>query len=129
MPESLGWFGYLRGNLWNFAYLKVAYQDMYNKEHTKGKSLWGKLTLMPQKFPKLKEASLYYAQTDVNQVDLKNWRNEQAEVSGRLVYGYNDSYNVICKYSEYYTDLNADGVIRGKDEIVESITFGVEFQF
>ncbi len=129
LPQSLGWFGFLRGNLWNLGHLKVAYQDMYNKENTKGKSLWGKLTLMPEKFPRLKEASIYYAQTDVDRVNFKELRNEQAQISGRVVYGYNDSYNVICKYTEYYKDQNADGLIRGKDEIVESIVFGVEFQF
>ncbi len=129
IKASLGWFGYLRLNVGNLAYIKVAYQDMYSKESITGKSLWGKLTIMPEQFPKLKEASLYYAQTDVERIDLKTLRNVNASVSGRLVYGYNDYYNLIAKYTEYYTDSNGDGIIHGKDEINESITFGVEFQF
>jgi hypothetical protein len=129
LGSSLGWFGYLKGNIGNFAYLKVAYQDMYNQGHSQGKSLWGKLTFMPEKFPQLKEASLYYAQTDVDRIDWKNLRNGNAQVSGRIVYGYNDYYNLICRYKEYYTDLNGDGVISGRDETVESLTLGIEFQF
>jgi hypothetical protein len=129
IKPSLGWFGYLKGNIANFAYLKVAYQDMYNDSNTKGKSLWGKLTLMPDKFPKLKEASLYYAMTDVDSIDIHNLRNENAEISGRIVYGYNEYYNIIGKYTQYYKDVNGDGIISGKDETVDSISFGVEFQF
>lgn len=129
MKSSVGWFGYLKGNIANFAYLKVAYQDMYNDGVNKGKSLWAKLTFMPEKFPKLREASLYYAQTDVARVDWKNLRNSAAQINGRIVYGYNDSYNLICKYREFYQDANGDGVIEGKDEIIESLSIGIEFQF
>ncbi|MDD4223115.1 MAG: hypothetical protein PHD87_00815 [Candidatus Cloacimonetes bacterium] len=129
LSSSLGWFGYLKGNIANFAYLKVAYQDMYDHGLSKGKSIWAKLTLMPEKFPKLREASLYYAQTDVDRVDFKNWRNPQAQINGLIVYGYNDTYNLICKYREYYQDANGDGVIEGQNEIVESLSVGIEFQF
>jgi len=126
---GLGWFGYLRANIANFAQIKVAYQDMFGEEQAKGKSLWGKLTFMPARFPKLKEASLYYAQTNVDSIDFVELRNVNAQVSGRLVYGYNDYYSIVCKYTEYYNDANADGRIRGSNEVIESVTFGVEFQF
>jgi hypothetical protein len=84
---------------------------------------------MPEKFPKLREASLYYAQTDVDRLDLKNWKNTSAELNGLIVYGYNESYNLICKYREFYQDANGDGIIAGQDEIIESLSLGIEFQF
>lgn len=129
LESSLGWFGYLKGNIANFAQLKVAYQDKFNAEVAKGKSLWAKLSFMPEKFPKLREASLYYAQTDVDRLDLKNWKNTSAELNGLIVYGYNESYNLICKYREFYQDANGDGIIAGQDEIIESLSLGIEFQF
>jgi len=129
IKASIGWFGYLKVNIANFAYLKCAYQDLFGDESIPGKSLWAKLTFMPEKFPRLREASLYYAQTDVAELDLKYPRNTNSRVTGRIVYGYNDYYNLICRYAEIYTDLNGDGKIRGSEETVETITFGVEFQF
>lgn len=128
VKPGLGWFGYLKGNIGRIGYLKVAYQDLYGDELKHGKSLWGKLTIMPGRLPKLKEASLYYAQTDVDKVDWKNLRCVNAEISSRLVYGYSDNLNLVLKYSEYYSDLNADGLILGRDEVVEAVNFGVEFQ-
>lgn len=129
IKSSLGWFAYLKVNIANFAHVKLAYQDMVSGDQTLGKSLWGKLTVMPERLPRLREASIYYAQTDVTDLDLKYPRNANSQIAGRLVYGYNDIYNLICKYQEFYTDLNADGRIKGADEIVESVTFGVEFKF
>ncbi len=129
LTPSVGWFGYLRGGIEKLGYLKVAFQDMYGDQLTQGKSLWGKLTLMPNKIPNLKEASFYYAQTDVDSISFKTLRTANARVSGRLVYGYNDNYSLILRYSEYYSDLNADGLISGKNEVVEAVNVGIEFQF
>ncbi|NLN84838.1 MAG: hypothetical protein GX135_01890 [Candidatus Cloacimonetes bacterium] len=129
LTSSLGWFGYLKANIANFAYMKVAYQNMFGDDVVKGKSLWAKLSFMPEKFPRLKEASIYYAQTDVNKMDLRNWRNPNSQINGRIVYSYSDNYNLVCRYREYYRDVNGDGEIKGKDEIIESLSLGIEFQF
>lgn len=125
----LGWFGYLRGGLGKLGYLKVAYQDMYGDSLTTGKSLWGKLTLLPEGLPKLKEASIYYSQSDVQRIDLTNLRSTNAQLSGRFVYGLSDTYDFVLRYSEHYSDLNSDGKIRGRDETIESFNLGVEFEF
>ncbi|MFO8145042.1 MAG: hypothetical protein R6T89_04885 [Candidatus Syntrophosphaera sp.] len=124
-----GWFGYLKANVTDIGHIKAAYQDMFGGRRSRGKSLWCKITAMPAKLPKLKEASLYYAQTNVDRIDLKEFRNVNSQLSGRLVYGYNEYYSLVCKYTEYYTDLNSDGKIRGEDEVVESIILGIDFQF
>jgi hypothetical protein len=50
-------------------------------------------------------------------------------VDGRVAYGLSESTYLIGKYSERYVDANANNVIKGKDEIIKSMTFGVEFKF
>jgi hypothetical protein len=129
IKASTGWFGYLKANLANVAYIKMAYQDMYGEQVDTGKSLWGKLTATPQMIKGLKEASVYYSQLNVPYVDFKHLRNENSQLAARIVYKVTDTADLICKYTEYYNDLNADGRIRGKDEIIETFTFGVEFGF
>ncbi|MDZ4181736.1 MAG: hypothetical protein U1B83_02575, partial [Candidatus Cloacimonadaceae bacterium] len=126
---TFGWFGYIRANIYNMVLLKLAYQDMYGTRMTTGKSLWAKLSLTPEVLPRLKEASVYYGQTNVPWINFRYPRNTSAQVVGRLSYGISDRTNLVGKYTEHYTDLNDDGRIKGKDEIIEVITFGVEFEF
>ena len=127
--SSMGWFGYIRASLWDTIYFKAAYQDMYGKDMTTGKSLWGSLTANPRSVLNLKEAGLYYSQTHVPYIDFKNLRNTSSHVNGKLVYGLSAGANLVGRYSETYTDINGDGKIKGKDEVVSSLAFGVEFQF
>ncbi|MFA7030316.1 MAG: hypothetical protein WC179_08585 [Candidatus Cloacimonadaceae bacterium] len=129
VTSSLGWFGSLKANLGNFAYLRVTYQDMYNDSKTKGKSLWGELTVIPNIIPKLQEASIVYGQSNVDYISFDTLRNENAEIGGKIVYNLSSAFNLALRYSEYYRDLNRDGKIKGNDEIIESMSLGVEFQF
>lgn len=129
IDPSLGWFGFLRANLYDTVFLKVAFQDMYGDDSFMGKSLWGSVTVNPRITPKLKEATIYYSQTNVNYINFKYPRNFNAHVLGRLVYSISENTDLVGRYSEYYNDLNSDGIIKGKDEVLEVITFGVEFTF
>lgn len=129
VESSLGWFGYLRADLFNFMSAKIAYQDMYGKNTNLGKSLWGSITVNPAMVPKLKEATIYYSQTNVNYLNFKYLRNDNSHILGRLVYAISENANLVGRYSEFYTDINGDGRIKGSDEIMETLTFGVEFQF
>jgi hypothetical protein len=129
VTSSLGWFGSLKANLGNFAYLRVTYQDMYNDSKTKGKSLWGELTVIPNIIPKLQEASIVYGQSNVDYISFDTLRNENAEIGGKIVYNLSSSFNLALRYNEYYRDLNRDGKIKGNDEIIESMSLGIEFQF
>jgi len=129
VQPTMGWFGYLQAELWEMIYLRAAYQDMYGKDMVAGKSLWTKLGITPKKIPKLKQATLYYSQTNVDYINLRSLRNHQAHVVGELIYGIADNANLIGRYSEHYTDINNDGRIRGKEEIQEILSFGVEFTF
>ncbi|MDP2173464.1 MAG: hypothetical protein Q8J62_06790 [Candidatus Cloacimonadaceae bacterium] len=129
ISPTMGWFGSVRANLGNIVVFKLAYQDMYGKDNSTGKSLWAKASLSPDLVPKLQEASIYYAQVNVPWINYLQPRNHSAQVVGRLAYGISDNANLVGKYSERYTDLNDDGIISGKDEIVEMLSFGVEFKF
>ncbi len=129
IDSSLGWFGYVRANIYDLLFFKLAYQDMYGQNNFLGKSLWSSITVNPTSIPKLKEATLYYSQTNVNYINFRYPRNENAHVLGRLVYALSDNTNLVGRYNEYYNDLNEDGKIKGKDEILEVLTFGVEFTF
>ncbi len=129
IEPSLGWFGYLRANLYDIVFVKGAYQDMYGENNFLGKSIWASVTVNPTMIPKLKEATVFYSQTNVNYIDFKNPRNFNANVLGRLVYSLSPNTNLVGRYSEVYNDLNGDGKIKGKDEVQENLTFGVEFSF
>lgn len=129
IEPSLGWFGYLRANIYDIVFVKGAYQDMYGEGNFMGKSLWASVTVNPTMIPKLKEATVYYSQTNVNYINLRYPRNFNANVMGRLVYALSDNTNLVGRYSEMYSDLNNDGIIKGKDEVQEVLTFGVEFAF
>ncbi len=129
VKPTTGWFGYVRAELFHMLYFKLAYQDMYGDDMVHGKSLWMKLGVVQDYIPKLKEATLYYSQTNVDYIDLTALRNSQSHLVGRLVYGISSNVDLVGKYTEHYTDLNNDGQIKGRDEILEMMNFGVEFTF
>jgi hypothetical protein len=129
VAPSLGWFGFLRANIYDVVFFKVAFQDMYGKDRFLGKSLWTSASLNPTMIPKLKEATIYYSQANVNYINFRYPRNFNANVLGRVVYSLSENTNLVGRYSEHYNDLNEDGIIKGKDEILEVFTFGVEFNF
>lgn len=126
---SMGWFGFLKANIFNIGAIKGAYQDMYSENRGLGKSLWTAVTLNPAAIPKLKEAGLYYSQVHTPYVDFIHLRNEAAALSGRLIYAISENADLVGRYSETYRDINGDGKIKGKDEIISSLAFGVQFQF
>lgn len=127
--SSLGWFGCLQADFPEYAFLRIGYQDMYSDNGVAGKSLWFKLGATPSFIPKFKQISIYYSQTDVDRIDFINLRNERAYVVAELVYQISENANLMARYSEFYTDVNHDGRIRGRGEIEENLGFGVEFLF
>lgn len=126
---GLGWFGYLRANIANIGYVKMAYQDMYGEQSNMGKSVWANATLSPAVVPKLKEAGLYYSQAYVPYIDFRRPRNSAAALSGKLVWEVSENSNLVARYSETYNDQNGDGIIKGKDEIISSFGMSIEFSF
>jgi hypothetical protein len=127
--SSVGWFGYLRANILNIGNIKVAYQDMYGKDMSTGKSLWASATVHPAVLPKLKEASILYSQVHAPYISFRNLPSNNSTVSGRVGYNLSGNTDLVGRYSEIYTDANGDGKIRGKNERITSFAFGVEFSF
>lgn len=127
--SALGWFGYLKANIGNFGYVKMAYQDMYGEDLKTGKSLWANVTLSPRSIDKLKSAGLYYSQSNVSYIDLVHPRSNSAALAGRVVYGISDNTDILAHYSETYSDVNGDGRIKGEAEVISAFAISVEFRF
>jgi hypothetical protein len=127
--SSVGWFGYLRGDILDLGYFKLAYQDMYGKDVTTGKSLWINLTANPHNIMNLKEASINYSQNNARYIDFLEPRNANATVMGSVVYSIGENADIVGRYSEMYNDVNGDGKIRGSREVITSFSFGVQFTF
>jgi len=126
---ALGWFGYLRAEVMDLGYVKMAFQDMYGKKMNTGKSLWINVTANPQNVLNLKEAGITYSQAHVPYIDFRHLRTSCANVSGILVYSLSDSADLVGRYSEIYIDSNSDGKIKGDTEVISSFALTVEFTF
>lgn len=127
--SAVGWFGYLRADIMDIGYIKMAYQDMYGQQMNTGKSLWASVTANPRNVLNLKEASLYYSQIHAPYINFLEPRNANASVMGRIVYSVSESSDIVGRYSEIYMDLDKDGKIRGSREVISSFAMGVEFRF
>ncbi len=126
---SMGWFAYLSADIMQFGNVKMAYQDMYGSRMNTGKSLWASVSANPPDVLRLKEAGITYSQTHARYIDFLNPRNSNAALSGRLIYALSSNADLIGRYSEIYTDTNRDGKIQAPDEVISSMSFGVEFRF
>jgi hypothetical protein len=60
---------------------------------------------------------------------LNQLQTPSAAITGKVAYGISANAYLVGKYSERYVDINGDQTIKGKDEIVKAMTFGVEFKF
>lgn len=129
VKASTGWYGSLSSNLFKVLKVQVAYQDMYGEQVQTGKSLWASLGIDTKVLPKLKEAELSYAQTNMKYISFDTLRAEGVQLSAKAAYALADNAYLVGKYSEHYSDLNNDGRIKGAEEIRSSTSFGVEFRF
>ena len=125
--KSHGWYGGLTTNILNFLFITVAYEDMYDDNDANYRSLWGKANLDTKIIPKLSKAEIGYTQTGFDK--LSEFKTANAVISGSLGYELGGSTQLIGRYQEYYVDLNNDGIIKGKDETITSMSIGVEFSF
>lgn len=129
VKASYGWYGSLEANLFNTIILSAAYQDMYGTDVETGKSIWGRISIDPKIIPKLRDASIGYSQTNVPYLSVNKLQTPSAQVDGKVSYGLSGNTFLVGKYSERYVDMNGNGKIKGKDETIKSMGFGVEFQF
>ncbi len=126
---SVGWFGFVRASILDFAYFKIAYQDMYSNKNTIGQSLWASVTVNPSFIPNLEEAGVYYSQVHSKYINFRQPRNEAASLTGRVQYSLSDTTSLVASYSETYQDINQDGKIKGDIEVISTFNMGVQFKF
>lgn len=129
VKASTGWYGSATASIGNILYFDLAYQDMYGKNVTTGKSLWAGLRANTSMIPKINEAAIYYSQTNKHHIDFANFRNQSATVSGKISYDLSGGTYLVGNYQERYSDINGDGKIKGDDEIAKTFSFSVEFKF
>jgi len=127
--SSWGWYGSIQANILEMLYLKISYQDMYGENVRTGKSLWAGLKVMQDYIPHLIEAYVAYSQRNVDYIDFGHLRNIGAQIDGRLTYAISPNAHLVGKFAQRYVDVNNNGDIKGKDEVINTVTFGVEFRF
>lgn len=126
---STGWYGSVTTNIADILYLDLAYQDMYGKNVTTGKSLWVGLRADTNMIPKINEASIAYSQRNKEYINFRDFRNENATVTGKISYELGGSSYLVGNYQERYSDNDGNGKIKGEDEISKTFSFSVEFKF
>ncbi|MFC1888066.1 FecR domain-containing protein [Candidatus Cloacimonadota bacterium] len=126
-PELSGWYASVTTNIFNFLYLTVSYEDMYGKDDYRNKSIWGKMRLEQRIIPNLAVAEVEYGQNNFDK--LEAFKAPSAYVDGRLGYMLGPSTQLVGSYRERYVDLNNNGKIKGEDETIKTMSFGVEFRF
>ncbi len=126
---STGWYGSATTNIANLIYFDLAYQDMYGKDVSTGKSLWVGLRADTNMIPKIKEASIVYSQTNKSYINFKQFRNENATVTGKISYELGGNSYLVGNYQERYSDTDGNGKIEGEEEIDKTFSFTVEFKF
>lgn len=129
LKASTGWYGAITANIGQLFYFDLAYQDMYGEDVTSGKSLWAGLRADTSMIPKINEASIEYAQRNKKYINFKQFRNENATVTGKISYELGGNSYLVGNYQERYSDMNNDGKIKGEDEIAKTFSFTVEFKF
>jgi hypothetical protein len=125
---ALGWFGSLQAEIGKLVIAKASFQDMYNDTSSKGKSLGVSLSLIQGGIGRFKDAALNYNLTNVPSISFSKLQSPTANLSCMLSYGLSDRAVLTGKYKERYIDLNGDGKIQGKDEIIKSMSLLVEFR-
>ncbi len=125
--ESKGWHASLTTNFFQVLLLTVTYEDMYGEDDERVKSLWGKLAFNNTFIPKLNIAEVNYSQTGFDK--LKYFKTPSSLIEGKLGYTMSANTVIVGTYQERYVDLNNDKIIKGKDETIKTMNFGVEFRF
>lgn len=125
---ALGWFGSLQAEIGKLVIAKASFQDMYNDSQLSGKSVSVSLGLIPEGIGRFRDAAIIYNLTNVPYLALSKLQSPTANMSGILSYGLSDRAVLTGRYKERYVDINGDGRIKGKGEIIKSMSLLVEFR-
>jgi len=125
---SQGWYGSLTSNIFKILYLTIAYEDMYSDVDS-NRSIWGNISLEKSMIPKLNRAEIRYMQKDFKQISKLHFKGENAHIDGVVGYNLSPNTELVLNYSVQYLDVNNNGIIKGEDETITSMSMGVEFRF
>jgi len=126
--KSQGWYGSITANLFKLLYLTVAYEDMYSDNNNHYRSIWGKAALSQTIIPKISRADISYSQTGFD--TLEYFKTPSSLLTGTLAYSLGGSTQLVMTYQERYVDIMEPwGEIKGEDETITTMNFGVEFRF
>ncbi len=130
---SKGWHAEIGGDLFGFFDLMVSYSDMqYEKKNSendsRNQSIEGMFRLQPGVVPKVSTAYIRYKQVNEPQM-FKEWKTENTFVEGKIAFILSQNTTVNWLYSERYIDLDGNGKIKGEEEIISNISFGLEMTF
>jgi hypothetical protein len=126
--KSQGWYGSVTANLFKILYITVAYEDMYTENSGNYRGLWGKAALKQNLVPKISRAEITYSQTGFDK--LEYFKTTNALLTGTLAYSLGGSTQLVMTYQERYVDIMEPfGEIKGTDETITTMNFGVEFKF
>jgi FecR-like protein len=126
-PAASGWYARVTTNILNFLYITVSYEDMYSENDIRNKSIWGRARLEQRIIPQLSAAEIEYGQSNFDQ--LEAIKAPSAYIDGKLGYNLGPNTQLVGSYRERYVDFNNNGKIKGKEETIKTMTFGVEFRF
>jgi hypothetical protein len=130
VKASQGWYGRVQGFVGRKLKVMVAWQDMYGKGLTTGKSVWLKLWVDTQ-YKRLENISLAYSKTNRNEIFSKNLIVPNANFDFKMTFSLNDKrrWFLVGKYAEDYKDRNGDGKTDWVKETKRSGAIGLKYTF
>lgn len=123
--ESKGYMAGMRINLFELAYGKIEYQDMYWGER-RDKSLKGEVAMNKNIIPMVSKAKAYYAQNNVSNFRLKS---ESTIMGAVLGIGMSENVSIDFNYLITFQDKNGDGEIKGSEETITNVSVSTSTMF
>ncbi len=130
IPALSGYFVGMHFNAWGFFTFSADYQDLQSgsgEEVKAVKSLKGEFSINEKLIPKLAAARAYYMQNNVE--DFRRWRTPDTIMGYELGYNLNEEVAVFFDYRYTFQDRNGDGKIKGKDEVIKTISITTRVLF
>ncbi len=124
--EGKGYYIGANFNLFNLAYIKASYQDIFLTEGN-DRSLTAKAGVQDGLIPKISEISAYYIQNDVD--DILEWKTPNTVIGATIAFDMGTATTAGFDYLVTFSDNNGNGVIDGDDETNVSIQIKVSTTF
>ncbi len=130
VPALDGFFVGMHFNGWGIFRLNANYQDLRSgsgEDIKSVKSLTGEFALAENLVPKLAAAKAYYMQNNVE--NFKEWKTPSTVLGYILGYDIAEGTAIFFDYRYTFQDMNGDGVIKGKEETIKTISISTKIMF